>query len=305
MIQLDKYDFRNTSAEREALLKQAKKSGEPGVLIHTCNRVEFYHGQGEVPVEAVAHLFRVVSGLESFFIGETFIQGQIKEQYHEALAKFKIDASLHRLFQWALKTGKRVRSETALSRGAMSHSQAVVEIIRNTIPNFSEKRFAFIGINKLNKTIMNFLRGNINNSFVLCNRTFEKARELESQFNCQAFKLDHLKRALEQSDIIISATSAPHTIIRPEHLPVTHQITIFDLAVPADVDIQVQNSAQVTFFSISKIEDQVEKNKNDRSEEVAKAEKIIAEELLKFQAYQHDFLTRKKRSPFHKELILP
>jgi glutamyl-tRNA reductase len=302
MIQLDKYDFRSTSEEREALLKQVKKSGIPGVLIHTCNRVEFYHGQGEIPMEAVNHLFRVVSGLESFFIGETFIQGQIKEQYYESISKFKIDASLHRLFQWALRTGKRVRSETALSRGAMSHSQAVVEIIRNTIPDFAEKRFAFIGINKLNKTIMNFLRGNINNSFVLCNRTFERARELENEFNCKAFKLDHLKLALEQSDIIISATSAPHTIIRQEHLPFAHQLTIFDLASPSDADLKVQHSDRVNYYSIGKIEEQVEKNKNDRTEEVAKAEIIIAEELFKFQQYQHEFLKRKQNAILHKEL---
>jgi glutamyl-tRNA reductase len=302
MIQLDKYDFRNTSQEREALLKQVKKSGKPGVLIHTCNRVEFYHGQGEIPPETVNHLFRVVSGLESFFIGETFIQGQIKEQYHGSISKLKIDASLHRLFQWALRTGKRVRSETALSRGAMSHSQAVVEIIRNTIPGFPEKRFAFIGINKLNKTIMNFLRGNLNNSFVLCNRTFEKAQELEGQFNCKAFKLDQLKRALEQSDIVISATSAPHTIIRPEHLPGSHKLVIFDLAVPQDVDTAVQTSSHIDYFSIRKIEEQVEKNKSDRTEEVAKAEKIIAEEFFKFQAYQHEYLIRRQNASPQKEL---
>lgn len=296
MIQLEKYDFRDNAEHREALIKRVKKASEPGVLIHTCNRVEFYKGQGEVPHWVANHLFRVVSGLESFFVGETFIQGQVKEQYYKSFEAQKIDASLHRLFQWALRTGKRVRTETALSRGAMSHSQAVVEIIRNTIPDYTAKRFAFIGINKLNKTIMNFLKGNTNHSFLLGNRTFGKALELENQFNCKAFMLNHLKDALQQSDVVITATSAPHSIIKPKHLPCDRLLTIFDLAVPQDVDPLIQENSLVNYFNIKKIEDQVARNKMVRTEEITKAEEIIDEELKSFLAHNQAFLSRKQKS---------
>ncbi|HEX3006659.1 MAG TPA: hypothetical protein VHO90_03485, partial [Bacteroidales bacterium] len=142
--------------------------------------------------EVTRHLFRLVSGLESFFVGETFIQGQVKNAYQQAASKYKLDSSLHQLFQWAFLTGKRVRTKTALSRGAMSHSQAVVEIIKADVEKYQNARFAFVGINKMNKTIMNFLKGSLNSSFVLCNRNYEKALELEKSYHCQAFRLDHL-----------------------------------------------------------------------------------------------------------------
>ncbi|NJK98234.1 MAG: hypothetical protein HC905_27955 [Bacteroidales bacterium] len=256
-------------------------------MIHTCNRTEFYHGHGKVPPETVTYLFRLVSGLESVFIGETFIQGQVKESYQVSASAWELSSSLHRLFQWAFLTGKRVRTETGLSRGAMSHSHAVVEIIKSQIPQYQNMRFAFIGINKMNRTIMNFLKGNVNKAFVLCNRNFDKATEFESLFNCKAFKLDHLKMALELSDIVISGTSAPHSIIRKEHIPENKLLSIFDLAVPCDADAEVRDLSHITYFDLKKIEAQVNGNKTIRAGEVLKAEAIINEEVRRFMEYQN------------------
>ncbi len=286
MIQFKKADYKIRNNDREHLLSQMKSSGEPGVLIHTCNRVEFYSGKGLVPDQIIYHLFRLISGLDSVFIGETFIQGQVKEAYQQASSKYKLDSAIHRLFQWAFLTGKRVRTETALSRGAMSHSQAVVEIIKELVTGYQNKRFAFVGINKMNRTIMNFLKDNVQDSFLLCNRNFEKALELGNQINCKAYKLDHLKSALGQADIIISGTSAPHAIIRKEHIAANHSLLIFDLAVPNDVEPEVQTLPEITYYGLKQIENQVNGNKAIRIEEIQKAEMIIEEEVKRFLEYQ-------------------
>lgn len=294
MIYHKKADYKNDSSERERLLKQVKASGEPGVLLQTCNRVEFYSGNGFVPEEATRHLFRLVSGLESVFIGESFIQGQVKQAYQQAAGKYSLDSSLHRLFQWAFLTGKRVRTETALSRGAMSHSHAVVEIIKGQVNDYEQKRFAFIGINKMNRTIMNFLKGNVHNAFVLCNRSFDKAVELEHQFNCKAFRLDHLKVALEQSDIVISGTSAPHAIIKKEHISQNKPLILFDLAVPCDADDEVQTLSTIQYFNLKRIEQQVNGNRAVRAGEIKKAELIIEQEFERFMEYQNRYFFNKQ-----------
>lgn len=299
MITHKKAEYADITGERESFLKDLKNSRQPGVLIHTCHRVEFYGGTGLVPENVALHLFRLVSGLESRFIGETFIQGQVKDAYHKAAAEQKLDASIHRLFQWAFLAGKRVRTETAISRGAMSHSHAVVEIIKQVEPEFQNRRFTFIGINKMNQTIMNFLKGNIYNTFILCNRNFEKALNLENHFNCKAFKLNHLKQALEQSDIVISGTSAPHVIVKREHISPGHPLLIFDLAVPCDVEADVQNLREVKYFGLNKIEHQVDGNKSVRSTELIKAESIIDDEVSRFMNYQ-----RKRESRLNNKALL-
>lgn len=287
MIYHRKADFRDSTAARESLLRQIKTSDEPGIALQTCNRAEFYGGSGKVPEDVTRHLFRLICGLESVFLGETFIQGQVKEAYQQASEKQRLDASLHRLFQWAFLTGKRVRTETALSRGAMSHSHAVVEIIKQQVDDYQHKRFAFIGINKMNRTIMNFLKVNVHNAFVLCNRSFDKAQELENQFNCKAYRLDHLKSALEQSDIVISGTSAPHAIIKKEHISQSRTLVLFDLAVPADVAAEVQSLTNIQYFNLKAIERQVNGNKAVRVGEIRKAELIIEEEIGRFMEYQY------------------
>lgn len=294
MITLKKSKHKQSSEEWEQFLRQLKSDDLSGtVLLQTCNRVELYGGNGQVPEDIVRHLFRLVSGLESHFIGESFIVGQIKEAYQTACTKWNLDASLHRLFQWAMLTGKRVRSETAISRGAMSHSHAVVEIIKNSIENYKAMRFAFIGVNKINKTIMTFLKDNVNSSFLLCNRTYDKAVALEQQFNCQAFRLDHLKESLLLSDIIISATSAPHAIIHAEHIPLHRSQVIFDLAVPSDVDPTVVQLPNIQYYSIVSIENKVIQNIADRSAEIVKAVSIVEEEIDKFLVYQNKYWSRK------------
>ena len=134
MVELIKIGTEKSIAERELFLSAVKGRGkEAGVLLQTCNRVEWYRGNGPISDGIAKHLFRVVSGLESSIVGETAIVNQVKLAYREAAERNALDKSLHKLFQTAFFVGKLVRKETRISEGAMSHSQAVVQMLLNRV----------------------------------------------------------------------------------------------------------------------------------------------------------------------------
>ena len=104
-----------------------------GVLFETCTRTELYWGDGEIPIETARHLFRVASGLESPLLGEMAIQGQLKNCYYAAKERWKLSAPINRLFQTAIYTGHRVRTETNIAKGAVSYSQVTVDAVCHRI----------------------------------------------------------------------------------------------------------------------------------------------------------------------------
>lgn len=270
-------------SKREELLKTLTlPAGVPHVMLQTCDRIELYWGEGSVPLEVCTHLFRVVSGLESSLIGEGAIQGQVKNAYQAAASEQKLSAGLHRLFQTALSVGKRVRTESAISQGAISHSQAVIEcLLQEGIP-LKNALITMFGVNKLNEDVIKFLQAKGANSIFLGNRNFEKATALASKYDCKAFRLDNIKKFLEFTDVLISATSAPHTIVRPKHIRPDKKLLIFDLAFPRDVDERVGALPNVTLYNLEDIRKRVDQNLGSRKKELLLAERILEEEVGKF-----------------------
>lgn len=257
-------------------------NGDRGVLLQTCNRVEWYHGDGEIPDQIARHLFRVVSGLESSLIGESAIVTQVKNAYQEAAKKRQLNKSLHKLFQTALFVGKRVRKETGISRGAMSHSQAAVHFLFNKIGDFKNLKITVIGVNALNEKIIKFLLKKDIEPVFIGNRTFDKARELADKFGAKAFRFDQLSEILENTDVLISATAAPHYIIKTENFKTCKSMYILDLAVPRDIDPEVGKLPNVKLFDIEIIEKQIMKNRIQRQEKLAMASEIIEDEVKLF-----------------------
>lgn len=269
-------------AEREKLLKTLPiPDGVPHVLLQTCDRIELYWGEGSLPAEVSTHLFRVASGLESSLIGEGAIQGQVKNAYQTAVAQQKLSAGLHRLFQTALSVGKRVRTESTISQGAISHSQAVIECLLHEGIPLKNALISMFGVNKLNEDVIKFLQAKGANSIFLGNRNFDKATELASKYDCKAFRLDNIKAFLAFTDVLISATSAPHTIVKPEHIDPNKKILIFDLAFPRDVDEAVGLMPNVTLYNLEDIRERVNQNLGSRKKEMLIAEIIIEEEVEK------------------------
>ena len=129
MIAYKSINQQNFSLEEREAYFHALKKQEGAVLLQTCNRVELYYGEGDVPDDVARHLFRVTAGLESALIGERAVQGQVKDSYQEAQRQYHLPAEIHKLFTCALQVGKRVRTETEISQGAVSHSLATIEIM--------------------------------------------------------------------------------------------------------------------------------------------------------------------------------
>ncbi|MDR0744327.1 MAG: glutamyl-tRNA reductase [Tannerella sp.] len=259
----------------------------PHVLLSTCNRIELYWGDGAAPENIIRHLYRVASGLESALLGERAIQGQLKTAYMYALDKYCLPPSLNRLFQTAIHTGKRTRNETRISEGAISHSQITTEILKSENVDLRNKTVSIIGVNKLTENILKYLvaRGAIN--IFLSNRNIEKARVLAAKYNGTAIHLDKKVAMLNFTDVLICATSAPHTIIHKNDLPQDKKMLIFDLAFPRDVDENVREIASVKLFDLEDVEAFASRNLIHRNNEVNKVERIIDEEIASYYRWQN------------------
>lgn len=284
MVQYISSNQNNSSlAEREQFFKKLHlPESTPHVLLQTCDRIELYWGEGLVPEHIAHHLFSVVSGLDSSMIGECAIQGQVKNCYQESTLKYKLSGSLHKLFQTALSVGKRVRTESSISKGAISHSQAVIEcLIQEKIP-LKNALITMLGINKLNEDIIKFLQAKGAMSIFLGNRYYEKAQDMASKYDCKAFRFDEMKPFLEYTDVLISATSAPHLIVKPEHISPNQKILILDLAFPRDVDERIGEMPNVTLYNLEDIKLRVNQNKESRQQKMKLALEIIDEEVDKF-----------------------
>ena len=264
----------------------------PYIFLRTCNRSEIYYGEGEVPDKVARHLFRVVSGLESAIVGERAVQGQVKEAYYTAKAQRPLTAELHRLFQSALQVGKRVRNETEISHGAVSHSLAALEIIES-LGNVDLKnaRITIIGVNKLTADILKFLQNKGAKMVFLANRSQIKAHYLADPLGIKVYTLDEKQEFLAHTDILISATSAPHLIIRKEDIPEQKRLLAIDLAFPRDIDSRLSELPNVQLYNIRDVEKKVRENIEVRGAEVEKAEAIIEEEILEMQ----EALERRKK----------
>ena len=273
--------------EREALIDAIRIDEKiPHILLKTCNRTELYWGEGEIPIPVIRHLYRVASGLESGLVGERAIQGQLKNAYREACERYKLSSQLHKLFQTAMHTGKRVRTETGISEGAVSHSQLTVDILKKEFIHWNQKIVSIIGVNKLTEDILKFLTAKQTVSVFLSNRNLEKAEMLAKQYLGIAVSLHKKKQMLALTDILICATSAPHTIIKQEDIPSGKEMLIFDLAFPRDVEISLASKKGIRIFDLDDVEQFAKNNLTRRSKEIEKAERIIEHEINKLQKWR-------------------
>ncbi|MDR0575068.1 MAG: NAD(P)-binding domain-containing protein [Tannerella sp.] len=254
----------------------------PHVLLKTCNRTELYWGEGHVPEDIIRHIYRVAAGLESSLIGEKAIQGQIKNAYMEAVTRYKLSSSLNRMFQTAIYTGKRIRTETGIAEGAVSHSQVTADILKQRGIDLKNKIIGIIGINKLTEDILKYLSAREAVNILLSNRNMEKAQDMAAKYNATAMSLENKVSIIEFSDVLICATSAPHTLIQAKDIPDDKEILIVDLAFPRDVDDDVRSIKGVDLLNLGDIERFAKKNISLRKNEIYKAEQIIEEEIGKF-----------------------
>ena len=283
MITYKSINQQNASLEERETYFHGIQRPEGSVLLQTCNRVELYSGEGDVPDDVARHLFRVTAGLESALIGERAVQGQVKDCYQQACRQYRLSAEMHKLFTCALQVGKRVRTETEISQGAVSHSLAAIEIIEQEHVSLSRSRITILGVNKLTSDILKFLKNKGAEMVFLANRSQVKAHQLADPLGIGVFALHDKKRFLADTDILISATSAPHVLIHAEDIPVGKSLLAIDLAFPRDIDASVGVLPGVRLYNIRNVEQRVCRNISVRLGEVVRAETLIEEEIQELQ----------------------
>ena len=291
MIAYKSINQQNTSLEAREAYFQGLHVERGAVLLQTCNRVELYYGDGDVPDDVARHLFRVTAGLESALIGERAVQGQVKDSYQQAQLQYRLTAEMHKLFSCALEVGKRVRTETEISQGAVSHSLAAIEILQQEQVDLSQSRITIVGVNKLTSDILKFLKNIGARMVCLANRSQMKAHQLADPLGISVFELHDKQRFLADTDILISATSAPHAVIDATDIPAGKKLLAIDLAFPRDIDPSIGRLPNVRLYNLSDVERRVRENISVRKSEVVRAEAIIEEEIAELQ----DILRRRRQ----------
>lgn len=281
------------------------------VIIRTCNRFEVYAATRDnravseyfqstiktiVPSSNIAyvledrdcirHLFRVVCGLDSLIVGEDQIQHQMRESYAKAKEDGHVGPMLSKLFDKAMVVGKRVRSETALNKGAVSVGSASVELAEERIGDLFGKVITILGAGDIASVISKNLIGKNVGTVIVSNRTYSRAIELADELGGQAVSMARLTEAVAESDLILVATGAPHHVLKYEHVSNAmamrpdRKLLIIDVSVPRNTDPSVTDIPNVEFDSMDSLRTIAMRNVERRKNEISRAEKIIAEELV-------------------------
>jgi glutamyl-tRNA reductase len=241
--------------------------------------------------EAVRHLFRVASSLDSMVLGEPQILGQIKEAYREAVRCRSTGVILNRLLHKTFSVAKRIRTETGIAGHAVSVSFAAVELAKKIFRDLSGKKVLLIGAGEMAELAAEHLFHSRTEKIIVANRTLERARELAGRWQGQAVSLEELPSALYEADIVVSSTGAPEMIIDfgqvRQIMRQRKQRPLFfiDIAVPRDIDPRVNEMDNVFLYDIDDLQGIVTQNMAERKEEALQAERMVVEESLKFRTW--------------------
>jgi len=292
-----------------------------GVILSTCNRTEVYgltdddtDGRASIAgfladfhhvpprelasylyswegAEAVRHLFSVASGIDSMILGETEILGQVREALVTASMTGPVSLTLSRLFHHAMRTGRRARVETEISRHALSVSHAAVQMAKQVFDGLSRCRVLVISAGEAGKLTAKSLRDAGAKEIGVANRTRERAAALAGELGGRVVDFEALSDALIDYDIVISATASAKFVIPAEMVNRAMEqrgeraLCLIDIAVPRDIDPASRKVRNVYLYDIDDLEAVSLANRERRQQEVSKVETIVAEETARFMAW--------------------
>ncbi len=292
-----------------------------GLFISTCNRVEALYTSdnpdeakksilslmsrlGGIPehrflpsiftfedMEAVSHIFRVASSLDSMVMGEPQILGQIKDAYRQATRAKTSSVVVNRLMHRAFHVAKRVRTETGISDAAVSVSYAAVELAKKIFRDLEGKSILLIGAGEMAELAATHLMNNGVSSIRVANRTFQVALEKAESFNGTAVSLEEVGPQLLEVDIVITSTASTSPVITYEQVKGSlrkrrnRPLFFIDIAVPRDVEPRVNELENIYVYDIDDLKGIIEDNIAHRKDEAVKAERIVQEEVLKFERW--------------------
>ena len=288
------------------------------VILSTCNRIEIYayaekfHGAyqdirnflseishvapedfsdhliGLFGSDAIEHLFKVSSGIDSAVIGEHEILGQVRSAWELAVEEKVVGTVLNSLFRHSLEVGKRARSETSISRNITSVSQAAVAMADKQLDGLIGKRVLVVGAGEMGEGMAKSLHAGGITELRIANRTWDRALETAERLNGKPVRLDELPQNLTEVDLLLTSTGATAAILEYGDLYEAasqrkgRELLIVDIAVPRDVDPAAADLDGVTLLDMDDLREFAEKGIRAREKEVSSVIEIINEELERF-----------------------
>ncbi|MFC2109617.1 glutamyl-tRNA reductase [Bacteroidota bacterium] len=303
--------FSITKENQKLLLKDAKNFGIDGVFVlSTCNRTEImgfaYHpfelisllckySSGAVEDfvsvsnvykdrDAIRHLFKTATGLDSQILGDYEIVGQLKESFKLAQKHKTLNAYLERLINLVLQASKKVKNSTKLSSGTTSVSYAAVQYIIDKVDDYSNKNILVFGLGDIGKnTCKNLIEYAQNKNVTLINRTESKAQEFVKEHPLvKVSSLNNLTEEIKKADILIVSTGADVPTVTLDHIDAKKKLLILDLSMPENVDRAVLDLEKVSLVNIDELSKITDKTIAEREKEVPKAEAIIMSHKAEF-----------------------
>jgi glutamyl-tRNA reductase len=251
--------------------------------------VSLYHHYDR---EAVRHLFRVASGLDSMLLGEAEILGQVREAYRFAHEHGATGPVLNRLFQGALEVGKRVRTETELGTRPMSVASAGVKLAERIFGKLSERKALVVGAGTISEQVISHLRDRGIGQLYVMNRSRDPADELAKQFEGKVVGWGDWDIALQSPDVVVSSVSAEEPVLRREvvqramNARGNRALFLMDLGVPRNIDPKVAELYNVYVYNTDDLTEIVQQNRDARESEIPQAQEIVDEHVSKFLSWQ-------------------
>lgn len=318
-------EMRERLAFAEPLLPEALESLvgqdalDEALIVSTCNRVEliastpvssergleslseFLRNYHKVPPEslnghiykhsddnAIKHLFRVASSLDSMVVGESQILGQVKEAYQHAVNAGTIGRVLSQLMHRALSVAKRIRTETGVAQNPVSVSSVAVELARKIFEDLSEKTVLLVGAGEMGELAARSLIDAGTSRLIVTNRTAERAEEIAVKYAGGAVNFEALYDVLPSADIVVCSTGAPDYVVRtPETKRALKArkkgpVLFIDISVPRNIDPGIANLENAFLFDVDDLDSVVKTNLREREREAQRAESIIEAEVQQF-----------------------
>ena len=296
-----------------SLLTKAKESGLESVMaISTCNRTEVIglvddpeilinllcdttnsskeefkkHSYTLSENEAMNHLFKVGSGLESQILGDFEIIGQLKHSAASSKKAGLLNTYLDRLISLVIRASKRIKTETRLSTGATSVSFASVQYICNNVEDVNNKNILLFGTGKIGRnTCENLIKQTKNSKITLINRTKDKAEKIAGKFNLKVEDISDLSNEISKADVLVVATGALETTVDKSLIKTKSPLLVLDLSIPKNVSNDVTELENVNLIHLDDLSKITDKTLESREKEIPKAIKIIESVIREFEEW--------------------
>ncbi len=308
----------------DELWQQLRSHGAYGIILSTCNRTEVYIATDKIgdakktifdflnsyldtqddtllkhvyllDSEAVVkHLFHIASGLDSMIVGEYEVLGQVRRALEIAEQNKTVDLSLRNIFQHAIRVGRRVRSETDISKNALSASSVAVDLAIKTIGDIKDIKMLVIGAGEAGRLVAQVAKDMGVSDITVTNRTHAKALGLTESLGVTAVDMQQLDKALVNCNCIVTCATVPDYLLDADDVAEAMEkrlgdcLLIIDIAVPRNVSPDVAEVENVFLYNIDDLSKITEKNREKRETESEKAEVIISEELIRFNSWWSD-----------------